>query len=159
MVCCECNFSEKSCWYVLVVCGIVVPLHPQTRNKGPCGGVQRVSEARRKVVLWHNSIDRNCSTRETSTNRHSEKKWDTRPVRLLYTVLYIQNKIIRKNEKDILQWRVWSWLRMNASYRLNTCKSRGSIIEACFDRWRPAHGCVTRIQSTHGSGIAFRKKD
>ena len=25
----------------------------------------------------------------------------------------------------ILQWRVWSWLRMNASYRLNTCKSRG----------------------------------
>ncbi len=29
--------------------------------------------------------------------------------------------------KDILQWRVWSWLRMNASYRLNTCKSRGSM--------------------------------
>ena len=26
----------------------------------------------------------------------------------------------------LLQWRVWSWLRMNASYRLNTCKSRGS---------------------------------
>ena len=24
-----------------------------------------------------------------------------------------------------LQRRVWSWLRMNASYRLNTCKSRG----------------------------------
>ena len=29
---------------------------------------------------------------------------------------------------DILQWRVWSWLRMNASYRLNTCKSRGNGI-------------------------------
>ena len=28
-----------------------------------------------------------------------------------------------------LQWRVWSWLRMNASYRLNTCKSRGNGIE------------------------------
>ena len=28
---------------------------------------------------------------------------------------------------DFLQWRVWSWLRMNASGRLNTCKSRGSI--------------------------------
>ena len=31
----------------------------------------------------------------------------------------------------ILQWRVWSWLRMNASYRLNTCKSRGSMVLAC----------------------------
>ena len=30
--------------------------------------------------------------------------------------------------KHILQWRVWSWLRMNASYRLNTCKSRGNGI-------------------------------
>ena len=26
-----------------------------------------------------------------------------------------------------LQRRVWSWLRMNASYRLNTCKSRGLL--------------------------------
>ena len=33
--------------------------------------------------------------------------------------------------KDILQRRVWSWLRMNASYRLNTCKSRGSMVLAC----------------------------
>ena len=48
--------------------------------------------------------------------------------------------------KHILQWRVWSWLRMNASYRLNTCKSRGNDIEACFDGRRPAHGWVTRIQ-------------
>ena len=29
---------------------------------------------------------------------------------------------------DILQWRVWSWLRMNAGYRLNTCKSWGNGI-------------------------------
>jgi hypothetical protein len=28
--------------------------------------------------------------------------------------------------KQHLQWRVWSWLRMNASGRLNTCKSWGS---------------------------------
>ena len=33
--------------------------------------------------------------------------------------------------KILLQWRVWSWLRMNASYRLNTCKSRGSMNLAC----------------------------
>ena len=60
---------------------------------------------------------------------------------------------------DILQWRVWSWLRMNASYRLNTCKSRGSMIKACFDWWRPAHGCVTRIQPAVYLGIALWKED
>ena len=35
------------------------------------------------------------------------------------------------NVRILLQWRVWSWLRMNASYRLNTCKSRGSMGLAC----------------------------
>jgi len=35
---------------------------------------------------------------------------------------------------------------MNASYRLNTCKSRGSEKKACFLCRRPAHGWVTRIQ-------------
>ena len=29
----------------------------------------------------------------------------------------------------ILNWRVWSWLRLNAGGRLNTCKSSG---EGCF---------------------------
>ena len=29
-----------------------------------------------------------------------------------------------------IQWRVWSWLRMNASGRLNTRKSRGSIMDS-----------------------------
>ena len=53
--------------------------------------------------------------------------------------IYIQN---------FLQWRVWSWLRMNASGRPNTCKSRGIMIEACFNYMRPAHGCVTRMQPT-----------
>ena len=31
-----------------------------------------------------------------------------------------------------LQWRVWSWLRMNASGRLNTCKSRGNREKLAF---------------------------
>ena len=56
-----------------------------------------------------------------------------------------------------LQRRVWSWLRMNASDRPNTCKSRGSTKEACFLWWRPAHGCVTGVQSVHSRGIAQRK--
>ena len=30
--------------------------------------------------------------------------------------------------KQFQQRRVWSWLRMNASDRLNTCKSRGSTV-------------------------------
>ena len=50
--------------------------------------------------------------------------------------IYIQN---------FLQWRVWSWLRMNASGRPNTCKSRGITKVACYFWWRPAHGCVTRM--------------
>ena len=32
-----------------------------------------------------------------------------------------------------IQRRVWSWLRMNASGRLNTCKSRGSVEQQCSD--------------------------
>ena len=60
-------------------------------------------------------------------------------------------------QKSYLQWRVWSWLRMNASYRLNTCKSRGSGLKACFQCRRPAHGCVTRIKPASYSGIALRK--
>ena len=58
--------------------------------------------------------------------------------------------------KHFIQWRVWSWLRMNASGRLNTCKSRGSGIEACFNCRRPAHGCVTRMQPTQNRGITLR---
>ena len=59
--------------------------------------------------------------------------------------------------KLTLQWRVWSWLRMNAGYRLNTCKSRGNDGEACFLGRRPAHGWVTRIQPASDWGITRRK--
>ena len=58
-----------------------------------------------------------------------------------------------------LQRRVWSWLRMNASDRPNTGKSRGSAGEACFSWRRPAHGCVTGVQSVLYRGIAQRKLD
>ena len=34
------------------------------------------------------------------------------------------------NYLKFIQWRVWSWLRMNASGRLNTCKSRGNRVLA-----------------------------
>ena len=41
------------------------------------------------------------------------------------------NGILSKDIKQFEQRRVWSWLRMNASDRLNTCKSRGSMNLAC----------------------------
>ena len=60
-------------------------------------------------------------------------------------------------KKQFEQRRVWSWLRMNASDRLNTCKSRGST--GSNTGWRPAHGWVTRMQLTYQRGITRRKSD
>ena len=42
-----------------------------------------------------------------------------------HTLIFLKN-YWRQMVKTHLQWRVWSWLRMNASGRLNTCKSWGS---------------------------------
>jgi len=53
--------------------------------------------------------------------------------------------------KQHLQWRVWSWLRMNASGRLNTCKSWGSA--GSNTGRRPANGCGTRTQPSFKWGI------
>ena len=64
-------------------------------------------------------------------------------------------RIFEETIDFFIQWRVWSWLRMNASGRLNTCKSRGSRLEFRFRCWRPAHGWVTRMQPTFHRGIAF----
>ena len=62
----------------------------------------------------------------------------------------------QKKKKIYLQRRVWSWLRMNASDRPNTCKSRGSGSKACFACRRPAHGWVTRMQPACNRGITRR---
>ena len=65
----------------------------------------------------------------------------------LLSIAEWRRKLVKILSKiQFLQWRVWSWLRMNASYRLNTCKSRGIEKKACFLCRRPAHGWVTRIQ-------------
>ena len=53
----------------------------------------------------------------------------------------INTPILRWNCKSkrlnnsLLQWRVWSWLRMNASGRLNTCKSNGKVSSEIHE-WR-----------------------
>ena len=58
-----------------------------------------------------------------------------------------------------LQWRVWSWLRMNASYRLNTCKSRGNGIMCLHildvDR-RTGEYRVSNLPSTRGYPVERR---
>ena len=60
---------------------------------------------------------------------------------------------------DFLQWRVWSWLRMNASYRLNTCKSRGNGIMCLHildvDR-RTGEYRVSNLPSTRGYPVERR---
>ncbi len=38
--------------------------------------------------------------------------------------------------EKLLQWRVWSWLRMNASGRPNTCKSNGKYGSNIIREWR-----------------------
>ena len=133
---------------------------------------QKSKKADKERVLWKDyNKQRNSSTR-------SGFHWDTYlicifdgiregklPVNKDKEGILKQSKVLmnlsvhKKSNKDILQWRVWSWLRMNASYRLNTCKSRGSMKFACKLWWRPAHGWVTRIQPAPYHGIARRKAD
>ena len=50
-----------------------------------------------------------------------------------------------------LQWRVWSWLRMNASGRLNTCKSRGNREKLAFPLTTGA-----RVRNTYATYLLLR---
>ena len=84
-------------------------------------------------VLW--IIDEVVAhRRERSRQKPSDFDWVFEETGLIFDG-YLRN--------EILQWRVWSWLRMNASGRLNTCKSRGSTGSNTW--WRPADGWVTRM--------------
>ena len=107
-----------------------------------------VQEAR---MMKHSFLGRRKTNRQVcltlNSNLEARSETDTNKCRSLR----------RLAVKDILQCRVWSWLRMNASYRLNTCKSRGSMTIACYCWWRPAHGWVTRIQPALVHRITRRK--
>ena len=71
-------------------------------------------------------------------NRASPRVEGRNGSRMSVTSLVTILKQEKKNKQDIQQRRVWSWLRMNASDRLNTCKSRGSgvvsLLNAAGDR-------------------------
>ena len=97
--------------------------------------------------------DLHNSTSSTSIRKINFPDWYRQKVWLWTTITDSGARII----KQFKQRRVWSWLRMNASDRLNTCKSRGST--GSNTGWRPAHGWVTRMQLTYQRGITRRKSD
>ena len=97
--------------------------------------------------------DLHNSTSSTSIRKINFPDWYRQKVWLWTTITDSGARII----KQFKQRRVWSWLRMNASDRLNTCKSRGST--GSNTGWRPAHGWVTRMQLAYQRGITRRKSD
>ena len=99
-------------------------------------------------------IDLHNSTSSTSIG---EEILRINTVKRSMTLDYDKRIPERGYDKQFKQRRVWSWLRMNASDRLNTCKSRGST--GSNTGWRPAHGWVTRMQLTYQRGITRRKSD
>ena len=101
-------------------------------------------------------IDLHNSTSSTSIG---EEILRINTVKRSMTLDYDKRIPERGYDKQFKQRRVWSWLRMNASDRLNTCKSRGSMVCSNTNWWRPAHGWVTRMQLTYQRGIARRKSD
>ena len=98
-------------------------------------------------------IDLHNSTSSTSIRKINFPDW----YRQRSMTLDYNNGFRSEDIKQFKQRRVWSWLRMNASDRLNTCKSRGS--GGSNTRRRPAHGWVTRMQLTYQRGITRRKSD
>ena len=97
--------------------------------------------------------DLHNSTSSTSIRKINFPDW----YRQRSMTLDYNNGFRSEDIKQFKQRRVWSWLRMNASDRLNTCKSRGST--GSNTGWRPAHGWVTRMQLAYQRGITRRKSD
>ena len=127
------NFSPKN----LEIKEKSLPLQPQSRNDSDKSSLRDL----------HNS------TSSTSIGKLIFRIDTVKEVWLWTTITDSGARII----KQFKQRRVWSWLRMNASDRLNTCKSRGS--GGSNTRRRPAHGWVTRMQLAYQRGITRRKPD
>ena len=95
-----------------------------------------------KSDLWKNSIDFYAEEAERVSIRECLGiYWDCYSVSSMFSCkrevqessnsFFTFNSLNQKKKKWDIQCRVWSWLRMNASYRLNTCKSWGSGYLAC----------------------------
>ena len=114
-------FSSKSLVVRIKVCYLCVPLRRETKQS-----VSKKCREREKKII------------DTTGRKDKEKA-------ILKCFKQIRTFEITSSGNKL--WRVWSWLRMNASGRLNTCKSNGNS-RACFG-WRVAHGWVTRTQPTY----------
>ena len=128
------NFSPKN----LEVKKKSLPLQPQSRNDSDKSSLRDL----------HNS---------TSSTSIGEEIFRIDTVNRVWLWTTINGFRSEDMIKQFKQRRVWSWLRMNASDRLNTCKSRGS--GGSDTRRRPAHGWVTRMQLAYQRGITRRKSD
>ena len=110
----------------------VVSLQSQTNGK------VRERKRGRLAVLWKNGMD--VANSSKIFLRRSDKVGTD------------------KKQRNYLGWRVWSWLRMNAGGRLNTCKSNGKVRGSNTEDTRVAHGCVTRMQPTFDWNITLRNR-
>ena len=155
------------------LCFIALLLHPHSRENGDTEIMKQIFLEKSSEIIWKfkrktlifastfakrkrqkSSLrDLHNSTSSTSIRKINFPDWYRQKVWLWTTITDSGARII----KQFKQRRVWSWLRMNASDRLNTCKSRGS--GGSNTRRRPAHGWVTRMQLTYQRGIARRKSD
>ena len=155
------------------LCFIALLLHPHTRENGDTEIMKQIFLEKSSEIIWKfkrktlifastfakrkrqkSSLrDLHNSTSSTSIGEEIFRIDTVKEVWLWTTITDSGARII----KQFKQRRVWSWLRMNASDRLNTCKSRGST--GSNTGWRPAHGWVTRMQLTYQRGITRRKSD
>ena len=164
------NNAEK----VWRLCFIALLLHPHSRENGDTEIMKQIFLEKSSEIIWKFKIkvlifaatfakrkrqksslrDLHNSTSSTSIGEEILRINTVNRVWLWTTINGFRSEDIKKQFK---QRRVWSWLRMNASDRLNTCKSRGS--GGSDTRRRPAHGWVTRMQLTYQRGITRRKSD
>ena len=155
------------------LCFIALLLHPHSRANGDTEIMKQIFLEKSSEIIWKfkrktlifastfakrkrqkSSLrDLHNSTSSTSIGKLIFRIDTVKEVWLWTTITDSGARII----KQFKQRRVWSWLRMNASDRLNTCKSRGST--GSNTGWRPAHGWVTRMQLTYQRGITRRKSD
>ena len=114
--------SEKKCEKSLQVQKKCLPLQSRYETRAPHWGPEMSSGVRNRVPEgteydgvdwkdWNESTRKQVPTTQKSRALISLWNWECRS-----RTWNIRN----------IQRRVWSWLRMNASGRLNTCKSRGS---------------------------------
>ncbi len=121
----KCIFFEKSLENVWWVMKKSVPLHSLSEREMPAAHVA-VLFFWLHWELWHAGTEVMAVRSVGFACRVTEKLNQFLIMCQFFGIRHTVNARYQTKQFSILQWRVWSWLRMNASYRLNTCKSRGN---------------------------------